>query len=73
MTVITITTTGYGEPFEMGKSGRIVSMVLMVFGQVYSSLYSSMALVRSFPISLGGVKVKGIERVSMLRGGSMWL
>ena len=32
MTVITITTTGYGELFEMSTKGRIISMILMFFG-----------------------------------------
>ncbi|MBC7109913.1 MAG: potassium channel protein [Archaeoglobi archaeon] len=32
MTVITITTTGYGEIREMGVSGRVLSMLLMFFG-----------------------------------------
>jgi voltage-gated potassium channel len=32
MTVITITTTGYREIYEMGTGGRILSMFLMFFG-----------------------------------------
>ncbi|MCD6493346.1 MAG: potassium channel protein [Archaeoglobaceae archaeon] len=32
MTVITITTTGYGELFKIGVKGRIISMFLMFFG-----------------------------------------
>jgi|Deesub1362B_J571_1020462.scaffolds.fasta_scaffold00248_26 voltage-gated potassium channel len=32
MTVITITTTGYGEIYQMGSGGRIISMFLMFFG-----------------------------------------
>jgi len=32
MTVITITTTGYGEIYRMSAGGRIISMLLMFFG-----------------------------------------
>ncbi|RLI77080.1 potassium channel protein [Archaeoglobales archaeon] len=32
MTVITITTTGYGEIYKMSTAGRIISMLLMFFG-----------------------------------------
>jgi len=32
MTVITITTTGYGEIYQMDTAGRIISMFLMFFG-----------------------------------------
>ncbi|RLI74675.1 potassium channel protein [Archaeoglobales archaeon] len=32
MTAITITTTGYGEIYEMSAAGRIISMFLMFFG-----------------------------------------
>lgn len=32
MTVITITTTGYGEIWEMSSSGRVLSMLLCLFG-----------------------------------------
>ncbi len=32
MTVITITTTGYGEIYQMDTAGRVISMFLMFFG-----------------------------------------
>ncbi|MDI3502229.1 MAG: voltage-gated potassium channel [Archaeoglobi archaeon] len=52
MTVITITTTGYGEIREMGLSGRILSMLLMFFGVgifLYSINILMMLLLESTP------------------------